>query len=234
MRKKIKWVRHLGVLFLTIVIFTLGIFIGGNLEQMRVQNLYTQLQEQDVNYQNIVTEERYIDYLVGLKEKEGNNVSCELIKDSYYTSIKNLDDSRIKLENYINTGSVKEEEFARLKQHYANVQINYWILANRINDLCDSNMNPILYFYTNDKDCPSCQDQGVHLDYVKKKLGREVLIFSLDSQKEGPIKLLAQRYGVNQRGVPAVVIDENIYGFLTNDEVFDVLCENGLNSSVCG
>lgn len=233
MRKKINALRHFGVLLFTIIIFALGILIGGNIEQLRVQNLYTQLQEQDLNYQSIVTESNYIEYLVSLKEKESNNVSCETIKGAYYTSISNLDDSRIKLENYINNAKVKEEEYQRLKEHYSNLQLNYFILAKKINNLCEGNMNPILYFYADKKKCPACEDQGIHLDYVKKKLGDDVLIFSFDAEKQGAVKLLAQKYDVAQRELPIVVINEEINGFIENQEIFNTLCMQNLNSDVC-
>lgn len=223
MRTKINKLRHFSILFLTIIIFVIGVLIGGDVEQLRVQNLYTQLQEQDLDYQNLVTESSYINYLTDSKEY-GKNISCDLILGSYYYSIVNLDDSRLKLENYINTGSVKEEEFARLKEHYSNIQINYWLLANQIQNLCpNEKLNIILYFYDEDKKCPSCEDQGVHLSYVKQKLKDNVLIFSLDSQKEGPIKLLKQRYGVDSREKPVLVINNEIYGFSNNNEIFDIL-----------
>ena len=232
MRKQISWLRHLSILFLTIVIFTIGVLIGGNVEEMRVQNLYTQLQEQDLDYQSLLTEMQYIDYVVGLKE-QGDNVSCVLIEGAYYTSIQNLDNSRIKLENYINSGSVKTEEFSRLKDHYSNIQINYWILANKVNNLCGNNMNPILYFYAEDEICPQCQDQGVHLSYVKQRLGDDVLIFSLDSERSGAIRLLAQKYDIYSKGVPAIVIDEEVYGYSNNKRIFEILCDNELSSPVC-
>ena len=232
MRVKINWLRHLSVLIMTIMIFTLGIFIGGDVEEMRVQNLYTQLQEQDVSYQSIVTESNYIDYMISEKEA-GKNVSCQSITGAYYTSIKNLDDSRLKLENYINTANVKEEEYERLKEHYSNIQIDYWIMANKINNLCDANMYPVLYFYADEKKCPGCEDQGVHLSYTKAKLGDNILIFSLDSQKEGPIQLLAQQYDVNSREMPVIVIENQAYGFSKNEEIIKILCEEGLNSTNC-
>lgn len=222
MRRQIKVMRYLGVLLLTIMIFVLGIFLGNTAGELRVENLYTQLQSQDLEYQSIITESAYIDYIVSLKE-QNDNVSCELIKGAYYTSISNLDDSRIKLENYINGGSVKVDEFARLKDHYSNVQINYWILANRIGNLCGGNMNTILYFYQDDKKCPECEDQGVHLSYVKAKMKDEVLVFSLDLERLGPTQLLAQKYNAYEKGTPVLVIDEQVYGYSTNEELFKIL-----------
>ncbi|MCA9496434.1 MAG: hypothetical protein KC589_05815 [Nanoarchaeota archaeon] len=232
MRKKVNFLRHFAVLFLTVIIFVVGILIGGEVEDLRVTNLYTDLQKQDLNYQNIVTEGNYIDYLVSLKE-EGENVSCDLVKGAYYTSISNLDDSRLKLEAYINNAKVNEEEYQRLKNHYSNLQINYWILANRINNLCDNSMNPILYFYGDKKKCPACEDQGTHLSYVKAKIKDDVLIFSLDAEKEGPISLLAQKYDVSGRELPVLVIDEKVYGFTKNEAVFDILCDAGYVGKVC-
>jgi len=216
MRKKINWLRHFAILMLTIMIFSIGVFIGNDVEQKRVESLYTQLQEQDLTYQQIVTEGKYIDYLTTKKES-GTNISCESIIGAYHTSIGKLDDSRLKLEKYINTASVKEEEYERLKDHYANLQINYWILANKINTLCDdSNMYPILYFYANEQKCPQCEDQGVHLSYVKAKLNENVLIFSLDIDKLGPIQLLGQQYDVYSRETPIIVINEKSYGYSKN------------------
>ncbi len=234
MRERVKVIRYLGVLFLTILIFVIGIFLGSSVEELRVENLYNQLQEQDLEYQTVVTESTYIDFLVSSKEERGN-ISCDAIKGTYYTSIGNLDDARLKLENYINFGKVREDEFYRLREHYSNVQINYWILANRISSLCDSNMNTILYFYADKKKCPACEDQGIHLSYVKQRLGDDILIFAFDSQSSsGVLKLLSQRYSVSERELPVLVINNEIYGFMHNSLIFKILCEKGLdNEEVC-
>ncbi len=222
MRKKINYIRHFGVLLLTIMIFVVGIFIGGSVEQLRVENLYTQLQEQDLAYQNIITQSNYIDYIISQKDM-GINISCESIEGSYFSSIATLDESRLKLENYINSGKVKEEEFYRLKEHYANTQIDYWILANKISNLCDNNLNTILFFYSEDKKCPECEDQGLHLSYVKQKLNDDVLIFALDVEKDGPTKLLAQKYEAKVYNSPTLVINDKTFNYLTNEEIFKIL-----------
>jgi len=230
MRQKINYLRHLSILILTIMIFIIGIYIGTSVEQERVKQLYSEFQDQSLDFNNIATENNYLNYLIEKKviNSTNNNVSCDLIKGIYYTSIKNLDDSRLKLENYINLGKVKVDEFSRLKKFYSNLQIDYWLSANKINNIClNSNMNTILYFYKNKKDCPSCEDEGIHLNYVKQKLKDNILIFSLDADNnEGPIKLLKQIYGVNYRELPVLVINDNIYGFKTNNEVFDILKNN--------
>lgn len=222
MRKKVQTLRHVAILFLTVLIFTTGILIGGDIEQLRVQNLYTQLQDQDLGLQTLVTETQYLDYLLTQNQVKNSTVTCDSVKGSFYSSISHLDDSRLKLEAYINTAKVEEEQYQRLKRYYENMQINYWLLANRISTQC-GNLNTILYFYAEKKLCPSCEDQGTHLSYVKAKLGDEVLIFSLDANKQGAIELLAQTNQVYDRELPVLVINDDIYGFLENEAVFEVL-----------
>jgi len=237
MRKKISVIRHIGVLLLTIMIFTVGIFIGTSVEQARVENLYDQISEQSLEYQNLITETNYLNYLIENNDNDNNNIfinstnvennlsiiNCNMIKQTYYSSLLNLDNSRLKLENYINQGKVESDEFRRLKAYYFNLEIDYWMIANKMNSICNSNFNSILYFYGDKKKCPSCEDQGVHLDYVKQKLKDDILIFSLDSEREGPINLLIKQYKVNERELPVLIINNKIYSFKTNSEIFKIL-----------
>jgi thiol-disulfide isomerase/thioredoxin len=220
MRQKINYLRHLAVLFLTIMVFIIGIYFGTLAEDLRVQKLYDNLKTNTLAYQSLQTELSYIDFL--LSTNQINNKSCKTIKGAYFTSIKNLDDARLKLENYINYAKVKEEDFYRLKNEYLDMEINYYILAEKIKKAC-GNMNIILYFYGDDKKCPSCQDEGVHLTYVKEKLKDNVLIFALDTSRDGPVKLLMQKYDVQHRELPVLVINDNVTGFKTNQEIFKML-----------
>ena len=223
--------RHIGVLLLTNIIFFLGLFIGNSVEEMRVDTLYSQLQEQDLDYQKMLVESQYIDYLVDTKTQ--NNVSCDTIKGAYFTSIQNLGDSTIKLEQYINNANSNEEDYQRIKDYYSNVQVTYWLLAQKIENLCQSNLNTVLFFYGDKKKCPSCEDQGVHLTYVKQKLKDNVLIFNFDAEKTGAIKLISQNYQIQGKELPSLIINGKLLGFLTNEELFDVLCKDGLENEVC-
>jgi hypothetical protein len=231
MRQKVNILRHIGVLLLTNIIFFLGLFIGNSVEELRVDTLYSQLQDQDLDYQKMLVESQYIDYLVDTKTQ--NNVSCETIKGAYFTSIQNLGDSTIKLEQYINNANSNEEDYQRIKDYYSNVQVTYWLLAQKIENLCQSNLNTILFFYGDKEKCPSCEDQGVHLTYVKQKLKDEVLIFNFDAEKTGAIKLISQNYQIQGKELPSLIINGKLFGFSTNGELFEILCEDGLENEVC-
>ena len=223
MRRKVNTLRHIGVLFVTGVIFFLGVFIGGHIEDLRVESIYTQLQIQDLEFQTIVTESRYIEYLL-LAPENSTNFNCSALKNSYFSSIDNLDVARSSLEHYINLAEENTDQFERLKEHYINLQITYWVLGKRIRSRCGGEFpSIILYFYGDKKQCPKCEDQGVHLDYIKSKLKEDVLIFSLDRNKKGAVELLSQSYGVYNAPLPSLVINERVYGFLDNEKVLEVL-----------
>ncbi|NQZ84866.1 MAG: hypothetical protein HRU03_04035 [Nanoarchaeales archaeon] len=231
MRQKVNVLRHIGVLLLTNIIFFLGLFIGNTVEEMRVEVLYSQLQDQDLDYQKMLVESQYIDYLIDTKTQ--NNVTCDTISGAYFTSIENLGDSTIKLEQYLNNANSNEEDYQRLKDYYSNVQVTYWLLAQKIENLCQANMNTILFFYGDKKKCPSCEDQGVHLTYVKQKLKDDVLVFSFDAEKQGAIKLISQNYQIQGRELPSLIINGELHSFMSNEQIFEVLCGLGLDSEVC-
>ena len=221
-------------MILVSIIFILGILIGNQVEDLRIQNLYEQYEQTSLETQQVTTEINYLNYLIDLKSENNSDISCSILEDSYITSLRFLDQSRIKLETYLdNADSSVEEEYANLKERYATLQVNYWILADKINNMCDSNFKTILYFYKEQKRCGPCFDQGVYLDYVKKKLNDDVMIFALDSDKQGPVKLLANTYNISFREHPVLVIDEKVYGFSTSDEIFEILCQDNFDNKVC-
>jgi len=86
----------------------------------------------------------------------------------------------------------------------------------------------------NEEKCPECNDQGIYLDYVKKVLQDDILIFVFDRENGGsPVELIAQSYNISSNNLPGIIIQEESYGFISSDEIFDVLCEKNKNLSVC-
>jgi len=217
MRKKFNSLRHMAILFLTIIIFLLGIFFGGAAEQLRINSLYNDLKIQNLEYQNLQTELSYLNFL--LSQEKLNKTSCNLVKGSYFISIKNLDNARIRLEDYLNSAKIDKEDFYQLKDHYI------------VKRECGG-VNTILYFYGSKKKCPACEDEGIHLTYVKDKLKDNVLIFALDTERDkGPIKLLMTKYDIYHRELPVLVINDKICGFKTNEQVFKILNESNINGT---
>lgn len=224
-QRKISRVKFILVALNTLMIFLVGIFFGQQLERARLDMLYNELSTQNLDYQNLMTEYEYISDLINTRNLD--NVTCSMIENTYYTSISHLDNARIKLENYLNSAEVNQKDYSILRNRYSDVQINYWILGNQIKKACNSGFVTILYFFGNKKVCPECDDQGMYLSYIKQKFGDKVMVFALDSaQKGGPVRLLVNRYEVTNSTLPAVVINDKVYGFLTSDKVQSIICKN--------
>jgi len=223
-QRKISRVKYILVALNTLIIFIVGIFFGQQLERARVDMLYNELSTQNLDYQNLITEYEYISYLINTKNLD--NVTCSMIETTYYTSISHLDNARIKLENYLNSAEVNQNDYSILRDRYSNVQINYWILGDQIKKACNSDFVTVLYFFGDKKVCPECDDQGIYLSYIKQKYGNKVMVFALDSAQKGPIRLLVNRYGITNSTLPAVVITDRVYGFLTSDKVQSIICKN--------
>ncbi len=230
MERRISTARYVIVFFLTAIIFSLGIFIGGALEELRVKALYSSLQEQDVEYNDVLTERYYIEYLVNQVNKK---VDCNFLMDAYRESIRHLDVAREKLDSYMDSSFIQEKQYEMIKGRYADLQINYWLLFKKIKALCPSDSYSILYFYKEGKGCPKCEDQAVHLMYVKQKLQGKLMLFSLDADRDGPNQLLVKRYHLHDREFPVLIINDTVYGYMTNEEIFNLLCRMGLNESLC-
>jgi thiol-disulfide isomerase/thioredoxin len=230
MERKISRARYVIVFFLTAIIFSLGIFIGGTLEELRVKSLYLSLQEQDVEYNDVLTERYFIEHLVNQAKK---NIDCNFLMEAYRNSIRHLDTAREKLDSYMDSSFIKQKQYEMIKGRYADMQINYWLLFKKIKSLCPSDSYSILYFYKEGKDCPKCEDQGVHLMYVKQKLKGKVMVFSLDADRSGPNALLVDRYHIFNREYPVLIINDSVHGYMTNEQIFSLLCKMGLNESLC-
>ena len=81
--------------------------------------------------------------------------------------------------------------------------------------------------------CKAMQSTGIYLDYVKKKMKDDILIFALDGDKEGPTNLLAKTYDLENRQLPVLVIGEEIVEFSDSDEIFEILCKQGIDKKYC-
>lgn len=207
MHRSIDKSKHLYVFLISSIIFLFGVLIGAQVEQLRIESLENRFQEENIKYEEIQAEIDYINFLV---DKETNSNICPTLTDSYLESVKNLDDSVFSLENYKSTAEFKKEEYESIKTQYFNLEMRYYILAEKINTLCDNSFDTILYFYGDNKECPECEDQGIYLDYVKKKYQDEVMIFSFDSQSSSDVvKILVTNNNVSIDNLPKIVINGN-------------------------
>ncbi|HLC62761.1 MAG TPA: hypothetical protein VJJ21_00405 [Candidatus Nanoarchaeia archaeon] len=211
--RKISREKYIIAFVITALIFSSGLFLGLILTKERISQSEKTNNIQQQSYDSI-----QLQYLI-LKnlEKEDN---CPAAIKTLESNIFELDNSRLKLESYIEKSlNENSQDFILLKRGYVLSEVRYWLLVKEAEKICKNNFVSILYFYSN-KDCPDCGSQGMILTYIKDKFGEKVLIFALDSdfkENEPLIGVLEQTYNVTQ--TPALIIDGEKFQGMTQKEI---------------
>lgn len=185
---------------ITLGIFLLGLFLGLAIEGKRVNYIESVSKKQNLGFSSLQLQYAFIDQL----SQEKN---CLAVQKTFEQNINNLESTRIRLENFDREATLNKNELDILKNEYLLAQIRYWLLAERTKEVCGTDIVNILYFFSDEKECPDCEKQAFVLTYLKKKFKDKLLIFSFDSKFEAEpmIPLLKKTYNVTT--FPTIVIE---------------------------
>ena len=187
---------------ITLGIFFLGLFLGLAIEGKRVNYIESVSRKQNLDFSSLQLQYAFIDQM----SQEKN---CMAVQKTFEDNINNLESTRIRLENFDRDATLNKNELDVLKNEYMLAQIRYWMLAERTRRLCGTDIVTILYFFSDEKECPDCDRQAFVLTYLKKRFKDKLLIFSFDSQFEAEpmIPLLKKTYNITT--YPTIVIEGN-------------------------
>ena len=197
---------------ITLGIFLLGLFLGLAIEGKRVNYIDSISRKQNLDFSSLQLQYAFIDQL----SQEKN---CLAVQKTFEQNINNLESTRIRLENFDRNAKLNKDEFDLLKNEYILAQIRYWLLAQRTKKLCGNDIVNILYFYSDQKECPDCDKQAFVLTYLKKKFKDKLLIFSFDSKFESEPMTLLLKKTYNVTTFPTIVIEENPKHSFTNKDI---------------
>ncbi len=218
-KRRIKKRRYIAAFIITASIFAIGLFFGFLMENIRVDYFQQQYENQELDFRSLQLQHQ-------LANSELLENQCGGIRELFDIYIKELENTRERLDVYNKDAQIKKEEFNIMKRKYTLAQINFWYVSNLLKESCpqEADFITILYFYSDEKECPRCNEQATILDFYKLKLKEKLLIFALDSQfKEEPtIELLLETYDINS--FPGLIIDGKKYNFLTREELGEILC----------
>jgi len=205
---------------ITAVIFLLGLFVGLTIEGKRVNFVQDAYTEQRIEFASSQLQYSYIGTLDTAE-------SCPAIYQIFYDNVRNLDKSRIKLENYALDSKLNGASFELLKREYTIEQIKYWLLAEQAQKVCDQDVVRVLYFYSTDAECPDCAEQAFVLNYIKSLLNEKVLIYALDGKlvSEPMIDALKKQFDVGS--YPGIVVEKSnsSNAFVDKDALLKSICE---------
>ena len=203
---------------ITLGIFLLGLFLGLAIEGKRVNYIESISRKQNLDFSSLQIQYAFIDQL----SQEKN---CLAVQKTFEQNINSLESTRIRLENFDRDATISKNEFDVLKNEYILAQMRYWMLAERTRKLCGTDTTSVLYFFSDEKECPECGKQAFVLTYLKKKFNDKLLVFSFDSQFESEpmIPLLKKTYNITS--YPATVVEGRTKnGFVDKDTLLRQIC----------
>lgn len=114
------------------------------------------------------------------------------------------------------------KEVLDLKRYYSILEAKQWLFLKKASKECNMTTNPILFFYSNQEDCNSCEQQGFVLSYLRKALPG-VYVYSFDANLDiSAIRALKLNYNVTK--TPALVINDETYvGYMDADTLTQIL-----------
>jgi hypothetical protein len=190
----------LQVLFLTITVFVIGLFLGVVIEEGRMKKINDYYIDSEVSMMDILALNSLVD--------EGS-VDCEGLKNANFDLLDRVYRDAVLLEDY-EIGGRMTNNLENFHKKYDVLRTYLWIDAIKINDKCD-NFNTVVYLYNNsDKDLAIKAKQNVwsKILYDLKSAQRDnVLLISIDVGSDlVSLNSMLREYEIEK--YPVVIVNE--------------------------
>lgn len=206
--------KYILVFIITAAIFATAFYVATRLDARRLADI--RATQESVSIDILSSETQFA--LLG-------NMDCKTISENPILSTE--------LNSLAGRLSVAEEnlgatnaEVIRLKKQYSLLQIKDYILMQQVSQKCNLKPVFVLYFYSNQGNCPECGRAGDVLTYLRTQYPG-LRVYSFDYN----LDLSAVRTLISLRGLqgqlPALVINNRppVYGFKTFEEIQTLIPE---------
>ena len=145
--------------------------------------------------------------------------SCKDVNTSFLFQELNSLAEKIEYNERNLSGS---EEIISLKKYYSILEIKDYILMKKVGERCDFKPIFILYFYSNEDNCPDCERQGYVLGDLREK-HPQLRVYSFDYLLDlSALRALITIYKVPDT-LPALVIGEKVYtGYKSLEDIGEI------------
>lgn len=217
----------ISALAIAALLFGTGVYTGFSINKERLSTIEVDLRDTVKSIENFQLQFLFLDAL-------GGEATCPLLYDSLNNINKQAYEIGRKLtENNPENGEITDYNYYQdLGERYARILTSYWLLSNKMKDICKSKEKTVVFFIEKNscnKQSPNmCDAQGFVLDNVKRIYGNSLLVFTLHTDvKEPSVKALKDFYKVDK--YPTLIIDEKKYeGFVDKQALLKHLCDIGL------
>lgn len=211
-KKKFNWKKHFLIFFITLIIFGSGFFLSNFLAEKRMAQI-TAIQE-DLRI-DILSLETQFSILA--------QAPCENLNESTLT--QELYEISRRLTSIGSTLGRDNPYFLRLKKFYSVLEIKHWLLLKKTAKECDFDIVSIIYFYSDKKTCPDCEDQGYILTNLRAKYPA-LRVYSFDFDLDlSALQALKSIYFL-EKNLPIIIINDKVYyNFKTKKDLEEILSQ---------
>lgn len=200
------WRKYAYTFIITALIFTTAIIASNYFSQKRmneIKNIESRIAV------DILASETQFSLL--------SELSCREITSSFLS--KELATLGDKLSYTEESRGSDDAEVLNLKKYYSLLQIKDFLLMQKVNERCGGKNLSLMYFYSNEGDCPDCGKEG----YVLTKLRQdypELRVYSFDYNLDlSALQTLISIYNIENKQ-PALLINQKpYYGFKSIDDI---------------
>ncbi len=189
--------KYAAALILTLVVFSVGILIGINLEDARLADAKQITVNEKLNLLSLQLQQKYIE----------SGADCKSLNKLLENNIDDLAKKGATIIKYQKNSVFSTDEFNAQLRDYFLTEIQFYLISKEIDTKCGNQNVKVIYFYNENEN----DTQGVILDYLKKQFKEEVFIFSFNSQftDEPMVAILLESYSIKE--FPSVVVDEKVF-----------------------
>lgn len=208
--------KYVLVFGLTVLVFLFGVLLGNYFTEKKFANV-----DEIEDNLRIQTSGAELQYLLLLQEP-CKYINSTPLADELYRISERLDFME-------SQRGADDPDVLRLKNTYSLLEVRHWLFTLKTNEQCHTNQVPILYFYSNQGDCPDCKEQGYTLTYLRRKYP-DVRVYAFDMTVQNPaIDTIKAIHNID--APPKLVLPNETLGFTGIDEMEKVLQSYNLTSS---
>lgn len=118
-------------------------------------------------------------------------------------------------------------EVLTLQKYYSLLQIRHYQLSVQINQRCNLGLAHVLYFFSDPRNCPDCEQQGRILSFLRQEHSR-LRVYSFNYHLDLPALAVIKPLSPNENGnqdnrLPLIIVDKKPYWGLKNIQEMKVI-----------
>jgi len=189
-------------LLVTILIFTIGIFLGIMLEGNRINTINEYYAQSEISL---------MDMLIFQDLVKSEGTSCELLIESNINFADKIYNEAILLSKYDNEQLTKGAELAQ--KRYALLRTLLWMNTIKTQEKCKNNFNSAIYLYDYaTDDLAKKAEQKVWekiLQDIKEELGQEIILIPIAVDQDFiSLDSIIKTYQIEQ--LPVVILNDKV------------------------